>query len=325
MNKNIKRIAVLLLALILAFSMCGCVKKKKSEDGTLRIVTTIYPPYDFARVVTQGVDTEITMLVPAGVESHTYEPTAQDIIKISECDLFVYTGGEEDYWVEEVLDSLGSDAPSTLTMMDCVDLLKEDTSADETKQTTSSDSTTSTKKNKYLGYDQHVWTSPVNAIEIVLGIKNKLCEIDKNNSDTFKKNADAYCDKLIELDTTYRSVVKSAARKTIVVADRFPFKYLADEYSLQYVAAYPGCSQESEPSASVIATLTDKVKSENIPVIFTIEFSNQNIAKSIAESTGAKILTLHSCHNVSKEDFDNGVGYYELMQKNLEALKEALN
>lgn len=325
MKKKIKKLSILLLALLIAFSMCACTDKKKSEDGILRIITTVYPPYDFARIITEGVDTEITMLLPAGMESHTYEPTAQDIIAISECDLFIYTGGDEDYWVEELLDSLGKDAPSTLTMMDCVDLIKEEKSADKADKQTATDTEEKTKKNKYMGYDRHVWTSPVNAIEIVQGIKNKLSEIDRKNDDLFKKNADEYCNKLIELDVAYRDMIKNSARSTIVVADRFPFVYLAEEYGLTYYAAFPGCAEESEPSAAVVASLTDEINSQGIPAIFTIEFSNQNVANAIAESTAVKILTLHSAHNVSKEDFDAGVGYYELMVNNLEALREALS
>ena len=174
-------------------------------------------------------------------------------------------------------------------------------------------------------YDEHIWTSPKNSIKIVEKLQQTFMEVDEANKDDYKKNGDSYIAELEELDAKFQNVVEHAERKTIVFGDRFPLRYFAEEYGLDYYAAFPGCAEDTEPSASTIAFLIDKVKEEKIPVVYHLELSNEKMADTICESTGAKKLLFHACHNISKEDFENGVTYVELMEKNVETLQEALN
>jgi zinc transport system substrate-binding protein len=173
-------------------------------------------------------------------------------------------------------------------------------------------------------YDEHVWTAPLNAKQIVRVISEAMSQMDKDNAPLFKSNATAYMKQLDGLDAAFREAVRSGVRKTIVVGDRFPFRYLADAYGLSYFAAFPGCSTETEPSAATVAFLIDKVKSEHLPVVFHIELSNEKIADAICEAAGARKMLLNSCHNLSQSDFSKGVGYLEVMRGNVNALKEAL-
>jgi zinc transport system substrate-binding protein len=174
-------------------------------------------------------------------------------------------------------------------------------------------------------YDEHVWTSPVNAKIIVQALSQILCDLDSGNASVYEANTASYVEKLDELDSAFREVVSNSSRRTIVFGDRFPFRYFADEYGLAYFAAFPGCSTETEANAATVAFLIDKVRDENIPVVFHIEMANENMADAICEEGGAQKLLLHSCHNVSKDDFDRGLGYLELMTQNVDTLREALN
>ena len=306
---------ILCMAAVLAVC-CSCRKTEtKKDDGKLNVVTTIFPPYDFAKNA-GGEYVNVSMLLKPGMESHSYDPTPQDIIKIQECDLFIYTGGESDEWVKDILESSDKKPKQVLAMMDIVDTVEEETVEGMEKEEDDGDE---------IEYDEHVWTSPKNAINITASITNALCQLDENHQASFNKNMMAYRRELLQLDNSFREVADNAKRKTIVFGDRFPFRYLADEYDLKYYAAFPGCSAETEPSPSTVSFLIDKVREEKIPVVFSIEFSNGKVADTICESTGAKKLTLHSCHNVTQDEFDSGISYLSLMQKNVQALKEALD
>ncbi|MDF3003433.1 MAG: transporter substrate-binding protein, partial [Bacillota bacterium] len=241
-----------------------------------------------------------------------------------------------DQWVKKILDSVDTSNMKVIALMDTVSVVEEeikegmeeeehDADSDhDSEPAGSEDSGTKENETEEPEYDEHVWTSPKNAVQITSGIMEGLCEVDPDNAEEYRANAAAYMDQLNKLDGTFKALVDGAVRKTIVFGDRFPFRYFADEYGLDYWAAFPGCSTETEPSAATVAFLTDKVKEEKIPVIFKIELSNGNIARSISEATGAKVLTLHSCHNLTKQDFENGETYLSLMEKNVDALKEAL-
>lgn len=306
---------ILCMAAVLAVC-CSCGKTEtKKDDGKLNVVTTIFPPYDFAKNA-GGEYVNVSMLLNPGMESHSYDPTPQDIIKIQECDLFIYTGGESDEWVKDILESSDKKPKQVLAMMDIADTVEEETVEGMEKEEDDGDE---------IEYDEHVWTSPKNAINITASITNALCQLDENHQASFNKNMMAYRRELLQLDNSFREVADNAKRKTIVFGDRFPFRYLADEYDLKYYAAFPGCSAETEPSPSTVSFLIDKVREEKIPVVFSIEFSNGKVADTICESTGAKKLTLHSCHNVTQDEFDSGISYLSLMQKNVQALKEALD
>lgn len=308
---------ILCMAAVLAVC-CSCEKTEtKKDDGKLNIVTTIFPPYDFAKNA-GGEYVNVSMLLKPGMESHSYDPTPQDIIKIQECDLFIYTGGESDEWVKDILESGDKKPKKVLAMMDIVDTVEEETVEGMEKEEEENDG-------DEIEYDEHVWTSPKNAINITASITNALCQLDENHQASFTQNMMAYRRDLLLLDDSFREVTDNAKRKTIVFGDRFPFRYLADEYDLKYYAAFPGCSAETEPSPSTVSFLIDKVREEKIPVVFSIEFSNGKVADTICESTGAKKLTLHSCHNVTQDEFDSSISYLSLMQKNVQALKEALD
>lgn len=303
-------------AFLLTLLPAGCKQADIPANGDRNektsVVATIFAPYDFAREIT-GEEADVTMLLPPASESHSFEPTPQDIIKIQNCDVFIYVGGESDKWVEEILSSMDTAKMKIVTLMDCVDLVAEEIvegmEAEEEEGVT---------------YDEHIWTSPQNAKRIVQKISGALCEADEANASSYRQNTAAYLEKLDDLDANFRSAVSGAVRKTIVFGDRFPFRYFADVYGLDYFAAFPGCSTETEPSAATIAFLIDKVRTETIPVVFHAELSNKKMAETISEATGAKVLLLHTCHNISKADFEGGANYLDLMTQNVEALKEAL-
>lgn len=508
-----KRIVSTLLILLLgAAVLAGCSNTSTSstevvatansaasanEEDKISIVSSIFPGYDFARAVA-GDNAEITMLLPPGSESHSYDPTPKDIIEIQNCDIFIYVGGESDEWVARILSSIDTSNMQVIAMMDLVETVEEEIvegmqedahdhshssgvfeddevenrtlsdwagdwqsvypylldgtlapvmehKAEESEDKTAQDyydyyevgyatdverivitdnsltfyqnGEASTATYEYKGYeiltyesgnkgvryqfeatgetngapryiqfsdheigpteaehfhlywgddsfeallselenwptyypsaldadgildemlghdhseeevelDEHVWTSPINAITIVEGIRNAISTIDATNTDTYNTNAAAYITQLEELDAAFREVVANATYHTLIFGDRFPFRYFVDEYGLDYYAAFPGCSSETEPSAQTVAFLINKVNDEGIPAVFHIELSNEKVADTICESTGAQKLQLHSCHNVTRDQMNEGVTYIDLMQQNVEALRQALS
>ena len=301
---------------MIAFCFVGCKSQDVNEDeGKLKIVTTIFPPYDFAEQI-GGEYVSVSMLLKPGMESHTFDPTPQDIIRVQDADLFIYTGGESDEWVNDLLESDDKKPRRVIVMMDCVDTVQEDIVDGMTQHEEESDE---------IEYDEHVWTSPKNASKIAQKIAQQLKELDADHKNEYEKNYVEYAKKLNVLDNDIREVVENGKNKMMIFADRFPFRYFADEYNLAYFAAFPGCTADMEPSASTVSFLIKKVKEKNIPVVFTIEFSNGKIADTICEATGAKKLEMNSCHNLSQKMFDKGETYISVMQKNLKNLKEALS
>ncbi len=319
--KKTKFIALAMIVITLAFSLAACMPQTDSakSDG-ISIVATIFPGYDFARQITAGTNANVTMLLQPGEEVHSFDPTSQDIIRVQSADLFAYVGGENDAWVENVLSGLDKSV-RTFQMMDYVTLYPEELvegMQPEQEQAQPAGAAAETE------WDEHVWTAPVNAIAIVKAMTSELVAIDPANAATYQANSDAYVKQLEALDQSFRDVVNTASRKTVVFADRFPIRYFVEEFGLQYYAAFPGCSAETEPSAATIATLIDHVKTENIPFVFYIEMSNQKMADTVCEETGAQKLLFHTCHNVTKAEFESGATYLSLMQNNVLALKKAL-
>lgn len=333
--KKSKRFFLLLSASAMLL-LTGCASSgtpSAEESSRIRAVTTIFPQYDFLRQI-GGDHIDLTMLLKPGSESHSFEPTPADMITVSQSDLFVYVGGDSDAWVDTILESVDTSDKQIITLMDCVDTVAEEESEgmethghahDHEEEDTASSSGEDGAEDSHAEQDEHVWTSPRNAVLIVEKLCDALVNIDPEHADDYRKNTADYIEKLQELDREFRETVDSAARKTIVLGDRFPFRYLADAYGLDYYAAFPGCSSESEASAKTVAFLISKVKEEQIPVVFTIELSNGKMTDSICEATGAEKLLLHSCHNVTKDDFEDGVTYLDLMEHNVQVLKEALN
>jgi zinc transport system substrate-binding protein len=313
-----KRIGIFVCALVFLTAALSCQKQggQAADNGKITVVTTIFPPYDFVREIA-GDRVNLTMLLPPASESHSFEPTPGDIIRVQNSDIFIYVGGESDAWVDRILDSLDTSRIEIITLMDCVEVVEElvvEGMEEEEEE----------EEAEEPEYDEHVWTSPKNAKLIVQKIAGALEQRDEANAAEYQKNAAAYTEKLTALDASFQDVVNGAVRKTIVFGDRFPFRYFADAYGLSYFAAFPGCSTETECSAATIAFLVNKIRAEKIPVVFHIELSNEKIADTLCEETGAKKLLLHAVHNISKKDFAAGANYYDLMSQNAQALKEAL-
>lgn len=326
--------AALCSAGIISALLTGC-KWEKPQHDKISIVTTAFPPYDFTRAVT-GSSAELTMLLSTGAEAHSYEPTPLDIAKIQQCDVFVYIGGEGEVWVDKILDSIDTSDITVVCLFDYVDALEEeevegasptghshehhhDHDHDDDEHEHHHDDDDEEEE-----FDEHIWTSPQNAIKCINGIETALSQKYPEKSDDFKENAADYCDKLDALDHDFHEMTENAPGNIIVVGDRFPFRYLAHDYGLKYYAAFSGCSAESEPSVYTMAFLIDEILEHDLDTVFCLEFSTKKLAEKLCDATGAHMLTLHSCHNVSKEDFENGVTYIDLMRMNYNNLREAL-
>lgn len=306
----IKRIIAVMAALLLALTLPAA--PAECEGGDFRIITTIFPPYDFARAVI-GDGAQIRALLPPGSEAHTYEPSPGDILEIQSCDLFIYIGGESEAWVDRILSGLNTENMRIVRLMDCVDAICEQ------------DHDHDHSGHDHDHMDEHIWTSLPNAIAMLDAIAGAICEIDPGNAGIYAENAAAYAAELSEIDSGFRSAVAGGARNLIVFGDRFPFRYFVSEYGLDYYSAYPGCTTSMEPSAATIYELIGLIEDKNIPVVFYVEFSNMKVANAIAEQTGVTELLMHSCHNVSSEDYAAGVTFADIMRANLNALTQALN
>jgi zinc transport system substrate-binding protein len=292
-----------------------------ADGARLKIVATIFPQYDFTRVIA-GDRADVTMLVRPGTEIHSYDPSPQDILSIRNSDVFIYIGGESDAWVDRILESVDTSKKTVIKLIDCVKAVEEEIV--EGMQPEEEEEGAEGEEEE-TEYDEHIWTSPLNAIEITRAISDSLGRIDPANAEVYSANADRYVTEIRALDDEFRKVADAAKRKKIVFADRFPFRYLTDELGLKYSAAFPGCSTESDVSAATMAYLVKTVESEKIPVVYVVEQSAGNIARTLAEQTGASILTLHSCERVTQSDIDSGATYLSLMRQNVESLKQGLN
>lgn len=315
MKRTAKLIIAFAAVLLVNIAVIVGISSNNKSAEKISIVVTNFPAYDFVRAVS-GETAEIKMLIKPGVETHDFEPTPGDIIDIKNSKLFVYTGGESDEWIDDILADVNADKTKLFRMMDAVNVVEE-----ETVEGMEEEHEHDEEKHEY---DEHVWTSFKNAIKITDGIKDELIKISPENKQVFENNAKNYTDKLANLDSRFQGIVNKGRRKTIVFGDRFPLRYFADAYGLSYFAAFPGCSEQTEASSRTIAFLTEKIKAEKIPVIFKIEMSSGNIAKTIADETGAKVLTFNAAHNISADDFKNGRTYADIMEENLKVLEEAL-
>lgn len=313
MKRNIKIIIALVVTLVASLGMIAFLTHKNAEDKKFSIITTNFPAYDFARAVAGDQD-QIKMLLKPGVDMHSYEPSPEDIIDIENCSLFIYTGGESDEWVEGILENTRN--INTLRMMDAVKPVKEEIvegmeSEEEDKEE--------------VEYDEHVWTSLRNAQLIIDAIQNRLSEIYPDERASFAQNSANYKTRLADLDRKFQSIIDNSSRRTLVFGDRFPLRYFVDDYNLEYFAAFPGCSEQNEASSKTISYLVNKIKTEEIPVVLKIELTSDDIAQTIANETGAKVLVFSAAHNISAEDFENGRTYADIMEANLAVLEEALN
>lgn len=282
----------------------------KKEKTT--VVATTFAQYDFAREIA-GDKADIIMLLAPGEESHTYEPTPEDIMKIQQCDVFVYGGGESDKWVDNILQTV-DEKVKVIKMMNVTELCESDHDHENEEEHS---------HDHEEEYDEHVWTSPLNAVKITRAICDALTECDKANKEAYESNAEKYIQKLMELDSEFEKLFSDNSDKFIIVADRFPFKYFAVRYDVNYYAAFPGCSAQTEANPKTIADLINKAKQSNIGVIFKVDLSKGNVANTIAEGCGAEVETLYSCHVISADDFASGETYLSLMNRNLQSIKNS--
>ena len=327
-----RRFSALLLALALALTAAGCGPKPLPDNGKLQVVCTLFPYYDFARQI-GGDAVDVTLVVPAGRETHSFEPTPLDMIRISEADVFLYNGGESEQWVDDILDAAGENIPYPLAMMGQAALHDEEVV--EGMQTAREHSGHGHDHGENDGadhedeeedaYDEHIWTSPVEAMTLCRAITEVLCQADPDHAEDFRGRLADYLVQLEALDQSFRDVVDSGQRRLLVFGDRFPLLYFCREYGLDYRAAFHGCAGDTEPSLATLKYLIDLVNEQHIPVVYTIELSSRKIAEAVAETTGAQVRTFHSCQTVSRADFDAGVTYLQLMEGNVDALREGLS
>lgn len=353
----------------------GAFDASSEENGKLKVAVTLFPYYDFVRQIA-GNQVELQMVIPAGMDSHSFEPTPADIRTIQHADILISNGGTMEHWLDETLAALDTTNMTIVTMMDYVDAVEEeivegmedadhdhehthvyvaadhdhsgetpeehaahaheDDDHDHSGETPEEHAAHSYEEDtrsyvdhdgheEEIEYDEHIWTSPVNAMKLVDVIGDTLAEADPAHADTYHQGAENYKKELEEIDSGFREVSANRKRNMIVMGDKFPFRYLADEYQLDYRAAFSGCSSDTEPSAKTIAYLIDKVKEEQIPAVYYLELSSHRVAEIIGEETGAEPLLLHSCHNVTRAQFDAGVTYVQLMRQNIKNLRKGID
>ena len=338
-----------LISVLLVFLLSGCQGNISTgrTDATFSVVTTIFAPFDFARAL-GSEDWNIKMLIPPGSESHSFEPTPQDIIAINNSDIFIYAGGESDTWVTELLKSMDNPELIRINMVDVVgelaleephddahhddypydeDLHDDDHHDDDfhgDDHHVHEHDDEDHLNHSHHGFDEHVWTSPVNVKLISKAITAAMVQVDPANDWMYQNNLDGFLDELNQLDSAFRQVIANSPGNTLVFADRFPFRYFVHEYGLNYKAAFDGCTVDTNPSAATVAMLIREVRDKGIPVVLTVELSNQQIAQVIREETGAEIMEFHSAHNISAYDFHNGITYLEIMNNNVKVLEAAL-
>ncbi len=334
-----KFISVLLITVmaLMNFSACGnggAGTSDRTESGIddsakkIKVVTTIFPEYDWVRQIAgdRTSDMNTIMLLDNGVDLHSYQPTADDIANISDCDLFIYVGGESDAWVDNALKNAVN---KDMKVIDLLDVLGNSIKEEEVVEGMQAEEEEPEEGGEEEGpeYDEHVWLSLRNAEALCKAIEEDLAQIDPDNAEVYQKNNEAYTEKLSALDKEYRSAVDSSANKTLLFGDRFPFRYLVDDYGLKYYAAFVGCSAETEASFATVKFLAEKADELGLKNVMTIEKSDQKIAKTIIKNTKSKdrnILALDSMQSVTSDDVKNGTTYLSIMESNLEVLKEAL-
>lgn len=331
-----KRIlAVLLSVLVLAGVLAGCNTANNAAHGDVKVVATIFPIYDWVREVAQDdADVNLDLLLDNGVDLHSYQPTAKDIMDISDCDVFVYVGGESDGWVDDVLEKANN---KDMIVLNLLDILGAQAKKEEVKEGMQEDDHEHEEEHEEgeeehdhegeAEYDEHVWLSLKNVSLFVDQIADALSQKDSQHAESYKANAAAYDAKITALSEQYQAAVDAGKTKTLLFGDRFPFRYLTDDYGLDYYAAFVGCSAETEASFETITFLADKVDELGLKSIMQIETSDGAIAKTIVDNTKTKdqeILTLDSIQGVTAERIKAGETYLSIMERNLEVLKKAL-
>ena len=323
LNGIFKKTNIIFLCVLMTLFL-GC-SQNVTTDTTDRIsvVAVNFYQYDFARAICGNL-ADVTMIIRPGAEVHGYEPSLSDIIAIEEADVFIYNGGESDEWIERILKSVDTDDMISIPLMKAegIKLYKEENAS---KAHSHGKGDNHHHEDAGGNFDEHIWTSPKNAKAMATAIKKAVMTADSKNASFYEANANKLIDEIDRIDTQFQHTINNSKDNFIVVADRFPFLYMAKDYGLQYIAAFSGCSPESDAGPSVIAHMIEEMEHHGSDTVFYIELSNQKMADAICEHTGAKKLELHSCQSIRYDDFENGIHYTDIMKNNLQNLKEALN
>ena len=331
MKRTMKRMIALMLAFAMSaglFAACSA-ENAVSDDGKISVVATIFPEYDWASNIIGDLKNnyDLTLLLDNGVDLHSYQPTTEDIMKISTCDLFIYVGGESDAWVSDALTEAVNKDMKVINLMDVLGSSVQEEKIVPGMQEETEDSEESQETND-IEYDEHVWLSLRNASVICGAIKDALCAVDPANADVYGSNCDSYRGKLEDLDSRYAESISADKFDTLVFADRFPFRYLTDDYNIKYYTAFVGCSAETEADFATVIFLAGKIDELGLGCIMTIDNSDGKIAQTVSENAGTKnlkILTLDSMQSTTSEDISSGTTYLSIMESNLAVLNEALN
>ncbi len=324
-----KRFLALILAVIMAATIFGgCSSAPAKDEGKLNIVTTIFPEYDWVSNITSGAeDVNITLLLENGADLHSYQPTAEDIVKISSCDVFIYVGGESDKWVDDALKGATNKEMTVINLLDILGTKAKEEETVEGMQAEHEEKDGIEETEEEVELDEHVWLSLKNASMLCGKISDKLSEKDAKNKELYSKNTENYLKKLNELDARYKAVRDSAKYDTLIFADRFPFRYLIDDYNLKYYAAFSGCSAESEASFETVAFLAKKLDELKLPALMKIDGSDGKIANTVLQTSNqknAQILELNSMQSVNKKDIEEGKTYLSIMESNLAVFTQAV-
>ncbi|MDD2269009.1 MAG: metal ABC transporter substrate-binding protein [Eubacteriales bacterium] len=321
-----KVVLILTIVALLLGTSAGCGEVVKQSEK-LKVVVTTFPPYDWVRRILgdKADEAELTLLLDSGVDMHSYQPNTDDIIKITTSDVFIYVGGTSDTWVDDVLKNAVN---KDMKVINLIDELGDAVKEEEVKEGMDDDHDDHDDHSEdEADFDEHVWLSLKNAMMFSEKIAAVLGQADSENETTYKSNADKYIDELSALDKRYEDAVSEAAHKTIVFADRFPFRYLVDDYGIDYYAAFVGCSAETEASFDTVVFLAEKLNELSLDKILIIETSDGSIARTVRDSSNAKnqeILVLDSIQSVSQTEIDSGTTFISIMESNLEILQKAL-
>ena len=331
---NFKKIILIIIAIAIVafagfFMFTG--RDNRNEDSKkIKIVSSNFASYDFLRaIIGDNENVELIFLLGPGKDAHSYDPTAQDLIKIQNADLFVYIGGEMEKWSGKVLDSLEDSDNKIICIADDIETIEEkevDGAEEEEEHDHEHKDNEHDGEHEEGAFDEHIWTSPANAIKMVQTLEKTMEEIDSENANKYKENSEKYIDQIKEVDKKIQNIVDNKKRDRLVFGDKMPMQYFVDSYKLKVSAAFNGCSTETEPSASTIAYLENKVKEENIPVVLYVELNPGKVAKIIATEAGngCEAMQIQALHNVTLDDFQNGETWVSLMERNVDVLKKAL-
>jgi len=317
-----KKIVLIILACLIVIGLCFVLfktgDKKEVDTNKLQLVSSNFASYDFLRaIVGDNENVDVTFLLGPGKDTHSYDPTAQDLIKIQNSDLFIYVGGDSEKWSSKVLSSMEGSVSRIVCIADYVDKEAEEEidGAEEEEE-----------EEEEGSFNDHIWTSPSNAIKMVEALEQQMEEIDPENKEKYKANAENYIAQIKDVDSKIQEVVDNKVRDRLIFGDKMPMQYFINYYGLKVSAAFSGCSTETEPSATTIAYLERVVKEEKIPVVLYIELNNGRVANTIANEAGdwCEALQIQALHNVSLDDFNNGETWVSLMTRNIDVLKKAL-